>query len=692
MEFINELGQARILARSGAIWEAIEVYLALAMVGSAQAKVELAILYFQNRDLYGITETEIKDLLHDAIESEDEEIDRSQAISVLTQILTSGKINERALTDSPKDPTFPHPLVKPSESSIMSESLLSDWSDSSESLIPDLQKKVTAQDPAAMVTLATLYLHNPGITPDALGHSYRLLKQAIALGHEPAKKGLIPLAKELIRDNKRITAEHVLYESLYFGNQDAVPEILYLFNNRSTEIKSLLRNIAISPTIRNIDPLVRVMRKYRYFTAAEFWLKKLHEIGSDNANIELALFYRCEVKQQDRYEELVRNLENTNPYQYSFIQAQFQSDLGNFTEAIRLFRVSLSNKPHAVNPIINIFKIFSVQDDENGFIDWLQESENHQFIPILKKIAERYLALSQQEDYELWVHFSELATRSGKNPDDAAQTEVSTESNSASDAGFDDLSYEKWLASGENHIKTIFIHKNSPFLRALFKLNREFCPLIENWMQYSVTEEWLDEILAKYEDQSEFLRLEPEWPLRFESPELQIVLSVEGQWIRGWVGRQGIGGLVAIRIANFEILTALKGEDRNFAVGILTAFFLDRTISLDSDGHPHFETQTDGSIFGTTQFDLDIVQSRSGQRRPMQSHMVAGYARQLPEGHQPSHEAIMRAPIYVRRNLKPGQTFVRGHQRNGPVIQEQVLRYLRTNSNLADAVGAIDRH
>jgi hypothetical protein len=503
---------------------------------------------------------------------------------------------------------------------------------------------------------------------------------------------LTPLAKELIRDSKRIAAELVLYESLYLGNQDAVPEILHHFNNRSIDVKSLLRNIATSPTIKNIDLLVRVMRKYKYFNAAEFWLKKLQEIGSDSANIELALFYRREVKQQDRYDELVRNLENINPYEFSFIQAQLQTDLENFTEAIRLFRESLVNKPHAVSPIINIFKVFSLQDDVNGFTAWMQKSENLQFIPSLKKIAQRYLALNQQEDYELWTRFSELATRPSENSVDTSQPEVGTESNSASDTGFDNLLYERWLASGENHIKAIFIHKNSPFLRALFKLNREFCPLIENWMQYSVTEEWLDEILAKYEDQSEFLRLEPEWPLRFESSELQIILSVEGQWIRGWVGRQGTGGLVAIRIANFEILTALKGEDRNFAVGILTAFFLDRTISLDSDGHPHFETQTDGSIFGTTQFDLDIVQSRSGQRRPMQSHMVAGYARQLPEGHQPSHEAIMRAPIYVRRNLKPGQTFVRGHQRNGPVIQEQVLRYLRTNSNLADAVGAIGRH
>jgi len=213
--------------------------------------------------------------------------------------------------------------------------------------------------------------------------------------------------------------------------------------------------------------------------------------------------------------------------------------------------------------------------------------------------------------------------------------------------------------------------------------------LIENWMQYPAREEWLDEILAKYEDQSPFLKLEPVWPLRFESPELETVISVEGQWLRGWVGRKGVGGLVAIHLKDFNISSALQGEDRNFSIGVITSFFLDRTINLDSDGHPHFETYAEGALSGTSQFDIDVVKIRSGQRQAMQSHMVSGYRRKLPAGQKASDEAIMRAPIYIRRILQPNQTFVRQYQRNGPVFEESILRYLKANSNLADALGSV---
>jgi hypothetical protein len=211
-------------------------------------------------------------------------------------------------------------------------------------------------------------------------------------------------------------------------------------------------------------------------------------------------------------------------------------------------------------------------------------------------------------------------------------------------------------------------------------------------MQVDVSDEWLDEILAKYEDQYDFLNLDPTWPQRFESSNLQIVLSVEGQWIRGWVGRKEMGGIVAIRLTDFEVKSALQGSDLKYTVGVLVSFFLDRTINSPNHRHPHFNSNPDGSVSGSQNFTQDVLDTQNGSRQAMQSHMVSGSIRRLPKGHTPSEEAVMRAPLYVRRKMQPNETFVRAHQRNGPVHKEAIIRYLETKSNLADAIGMLSKY
>jgi tetratricopeptide (TPR) repeat protein len=704
MPVIDPLGQARLLASSGEIIEAIEILRDLVEQGDSQAMTEMAILLSQNRDNYPVTNAMILDLLHDATI-----LGNPQAESVLNQLLSEGwvyisepdnsKLNrEITLDDEALTRSFPK---KPELATTKEPTQSSQASASTKSL----EDRAANGDKTAMATLALLYIHNPHFIDDPLVKAHQLVQRSIALGNKSARPILKTLAQEFATSRRFDKAESAVYSylsyglglpavesgsfnGLGYGDNDSVLFLLALIDREDIELKESMRKILNSHSEYDTYRLAQLLRKRKKYQGAEFWFCILVEARHSLSKIELATMYRREMKRLDKFNALVLALRVSSPYEFQIIQAKLSFDRENYTESLEFFIKALSINPESTYPLKEIHNTYVALGDSGGFVAWISMSENEKLLPSILQIAKEFRSMDDPDKEKEWNYYADILRGSAQVNLQVSSSQVS-ERNTVFEYKSSDNGYEQWFELGRQHIEPTYILPNSKFLKSLFGLGKQFCPLIENWMQYPAREEWLDEILAKYEDQSPFLKLEPVWPIRFESQELETVISVEGQWLRGWVGRKGVGGLVAIHLKDFKISSALQGEDRNFSIGVITSFFLDRTINLDSDGHPHFETYAEGALFGTSQFDIDVVKIRSGQRQAMQSHMVSGYPRKLPAGQKASDEAIMRAPIYIRRNLQPNQTFVRQHQRNGPVFEEPILRYLEANSNLADALGSV---
>ena len=705
MPVIDPLGQARLLARAGEIPDAIEILMDLVEQRDPQAMTELAILHIQNRYLYPMTNDMILDLLHDAID-----LGNKQAKSILEQVLLEGwlekfELDQSILNEEPSTSVreATHFVARESKSSNIDEPIQPSQSNDS---TKSLEERAESGDITAMATLALLYIHNPHFIDDHLVKAYHLVQQSISLGNKSAQQILKTLAQEFATSRRFDFAENAVYAYLLYEHADSETEnshfdgagysaddsvtfLLALVDREDIELKDAMRKILNSHSEYDVYRLAQILRKKKRYLGSEFWFSKLAATGHSRSKIELATLYHREMRRFDKYAAHVSRLREFSPYEFQIVEAKVCFDKGNYAEAIEFFVKALSISPDSTVPLKEIHNTYLALEDPSGFIAWISRSENEKLLPNILQIAKEFRSMDDPDRVKEWTDFADIlqnlarARVQGSTPQTNERTAVVE--NESSDNG-----YEHWFELARQHIEPTYILPNSKFLKSLFGLGKQFCPLIENWMQYPASGEWLDEILAKYEDQSPFLKLEPVWPIRFESQELEAVISVEGQWLRGWVGRKGVGGLVAIHLKDFKISSALQGADRNFSIGVITSFFLDRTINLDSDGHPHFETQAEGALVGTSQFDIDIVKIQSGQRQAMQSHMVSGYPRTLPAGHKPSDEAIMRAPIYIRRNLKPNQTFVRKHQRNGPVFEEPILRYLKINSNLADAMGSIN--
>jgi hypothetical protein len=219
--------------------------------------------------------------------------------------------------------------------------------------------------------------------------------------------------------------------------------------------------------------------------------------------------------------------------------------------------------------------------------------------------------------------------------------------------------------------------------------NPEFGPLFED---YEIDEEFLDESLARIESIANRLHLQVEFPVRLTTPDFEVLINKEANMLRAFVSN-GPGVAVSIDLETWDLHFLAGDSDSMFAAGVALNFFLDCGINLAK--HPKFEltdtsplnqaSRLSGSIWSTTDsFDKSVADIRSNTTpSPPRAHRVKGFIRTLTYG-SPSEDALLRAPSYIRRNMKPGQTFVRPHQRGGGAAQELLLRRLQTHSSLAD--------
>jgi hypothetical protein len=688
MVFIDPLGRARILARSGEISQAVEEFMELVIAGNSQAMVELAIVYARNRHFLSIFESEIVELLQRAIH-----LGNSDAERVLEQFLLSSSTeqNHQRQKQIGLGKNKDQIASSPKTSKPQNAGTNTDIPSVADSNVRELRSKAQKKDHEAMYALASLYVNNPHQFSEELLEAFEIIMDLQRSGNARSIELLIPLAYSLIYTHNQSTAEIVLYESLLLGEKRSIPLLLDLLNHPSVDYKLACRDLANSANVQTLMAMVHQSRKMGRIAAVEFWLIKLKQNGSMQAVLDLAKLYRSEMNNQEKFESLLQETTTQEPFQSHMILAQLHSDQNNFPGAIEELEKALAIDNKSVQAMVQVNEVFAKWKKAKDFIDWLLHQSRRDLIPLVKEVANRFKILGDSYEEEIWKDLDHQISRRMLEFQPSPSEDLSEEEVQPTVVEPTFTSIDEWIDQFREQIEPTYIHRDSKFLRTLFSLQRDCYPLVDDWMNTNANEDWLDEILAKYEDHAEFLDLDPVWPKRFESPELQIVLSVEGQWIRGWVGRGGSGGLVAIRLKDFEFNSALRGSDLYFSIGVIVSFFIDQTFNVKRDSHPHFEISPDGTLFATEGFKNDVFNTRQGLRYPMRSHMVSGFPRTLPKGQTASLEALMRAPIYVRRNLKPNQTFVRQHQRNGPVKKEVIIRYLETNSNLADAIGSIKK-
>lgn len=219
---------------------------------------------------------------------------------------------------------------------------------------------------------------------------------------------------------------------------------------------------------------------------------------------------------------------------------------------------------------------------------------------------------------------------------------------------------------------------------------------------FEVTDDDLDDTLARAVAVSQQIHLAPDMPVNLRTKKLNVLLDLEGQLLRAWVGKGKVGLVVTVNISTWEIYYAPGNRDAMFAAGVAINWFLDCSIALAS--HPKFRRLTPSESSGgnalsneannwttQSQFDSDIEQILNGRLpAPPKAHRVRGHIRRLGEG-TPSDVARENAPPYIRRHMSSDETWVRGHNRGGDTTGKHLLTRLQSYSSLADFLATAQR-
>lgn len=264
--------------------------------------------------------------------------------------------------------------------------------------------------------------------------------------------------------------------------------------------------------------------------------------------------------------------------------------------------------------------------------------------------------------------------------------------------------FEQWFLKGSywhyEEFEADFFSDSDDFLNELF-LNGaiwadESTVLFDG---FDVEEETLEESLARAEVLSEHLHLVPLWPLYLETTEVSIVMTLNRNFLLAWVGKGLEGLLVGVNIKTWDLYHA-DDRDARFACGAVLNWFLD--CSLNVSEHRMFDRMPNNSkkfdrpweknfltTWTTTKaFYKEIESLRyDSDRKPPRAHRVRGHIRTLIY-RRPTDDARENAPAYIRKNMGPTDTFVRSYAKSGDLGTEKLLVHLKTNSNLADFLGA----
>jgi tetratricopeptide (TPR) repeat protein len=230
----------------------------------------------------------------------------------------------------------------------------------------------------------------------------------------------------------------------------------------------------------------------------------------------------------------------------------------------------------------------------------------------------------------------------------------------------------------------------SSFLQGLYEANFSWAdPTSVLFDDYEVNDEFLNESLARAELLSKSLHLQPSMPTFLETSELTIAMTIEGSFLRAWVGKNQIGVAVAVNLSTWELHYPLGDIDGAFAVGAALNWFLDR--SFAHQDHPHFRGHEGSTWKVSTGFYDDISKISSGvYPQPMKIHQVRGFKRTLVKG-TPTDKSRDNAPAYIKPHMAPNETWVKTHKRGEGESGKKLVTRLTKSSNLADFLATAPR-
>jgi hypothetical protein len=212
--------------------------------------------------------------------------------------------------------------------------------------------------------------------------------------------------------------------------------------------------------------------------------------------------------------------------------------------------------------------------------------------------------------------------------------------------------------------------------------------------------EWVEEIQAKAVLLGIKLRKVPNSPIQFyfSDIDIRIEITISNNQVVGTLTSKDTAVTVKFNPLNFEARPQIRTSMQRLAYGLALSLLIDSTIVLakSSANQTRLFTiqQSQGSnsvktgirYLPTLSFRSGLNEVRKGSGAPSALHQVNGHIRTLSDGFQPSEDARNNAPEFIRRRLKPNETYVIPHMRgSGEAVREYEKR-LSKYSALAHAI------
>ena len=212
--------------------------------------------------------------------------------------------------------------------------------------------------------------------------------------------------------------------------------------------------------------------------------------------------------------------------------------------------------------------------------------------------------------------------------------------------------------------------------------------------------EWVEEIQAKAVLLGIKLRKVPNSPIQFyfSDIDIRIEITISNNQVVGTLTSKDTSVTVTFDPLNFEARPQIRTSMQRLAYGLALSLLIDSTIVLSKSSANQTRLftiqQTQGSnsvktgirYLPTLSFRSGLNEVRKGSGAPSALHQVNGHIRTLSDGFQPSEDARNNAPEFIRRRLKPNETYVIPHMRgSGEAVREYEKR-LSKYSALAHAI------
>jgi hypothetical protein len=228
------------------------------------------------------------------------------------------------------------------------------------------------------------------------------------------------------------------------------------------------------------------------------------------------------------------------------------------------------------------------------------------------------------------------------------------------------------------------------------------------WISKNVdqaTEEWYERIFSLAYFLKSNIRKELSYDHEFENSDSDFSLKISLRRDKVHVLLRDVSGdkeSFTFDPGQIYLLSDVKPARQRLVAGLGLSWFLDWSVVCDGRngnlGSAKFPIRraTEPSKFrsscayryvGISQRDLNYSSITGSRNTSPIFHQVAGFVRELPDGWSPSAEARNNAPGYIRKSLKPNETWVRPHARGSEV--GIIIERLRQSSVLAIALGGL---